>query len=53
MDRIVISVLDENKTVDKLKVTKRHINKKFLDATGEDYVIIVSKEVGEFINKHI
>lgn len=53
MERIIICILDGSRVIDKLKIKKKDINKKFLDATAKDYGCIVSEEVGQFLNKYI
>jgi len=47
----MLVALDGNTVIDKMKVHKKHINKKFLDSNMDDEAIIVSSRVAEFVKK--
>lgn len=52
MERFLLCVLDGARVIDKIKIKKKDINKKFFDSNTGDHACIMSKDVAEFLNKH-
>ena len=52
MERIVLAILDGRRCIDKIKIKKSDIDKRFIDSNTDDFMICVSPNVVKFLRKH-
>lgn len=48
----MLAIFDGQRCIDKIRVKRSEMDKKAIDATIDDYTMIVSAKIAEFLQKH-